>query len=497
MPNPWDSDGLTLTVRDIFGVLYPNGHVDPAGTDYPDEAYSGYHVEYSAELRFATPCRSASIEFYEQSGLVDFVAYDESGAEVARDQKLGPIPAPETKELLSTGNLIRRVVVTSPNARCKIRRVCFVTQQENGQPVPSPSVGPVTPLGNVTLGPLPKGDLVISNVTPNLLGGIGLTLGGNTGLRTDWANAPFTSQMPTGMLFEVVLRGANGERFASIASASDGQSFRTYANFDTIGSPSWLMSAYQGTQSVAAVPQSTLSAVGFSALPSTVEVSQDNGGQIQVAYEWKDAVVMSSMLTGSLASVTRLEFLAQRTNNVPLCLCRADILWSGLSQQVWRTSPANCISVLVPADIVIHCAPPQGTRVYFNVTATNYCANSAVSILGCTPASGSRFPLGTTVVTCMAGSVNQPSFGAFRVTVTNDVVNCDRRMVLTPCAPLLPGCLSLRWAGDGVLQSAASLGPQGGWADLNLPIEHELGQHRVTIPVSQNVPMGFFRIRPE
>jgi len=130
LPNPWPNGGLTWKAKAADGSLEPNGHIDPAGTAYPSEAYAGYRVEFEVELRLDTPARRVSLVYYEQSGLVDFVAYDEDGGEVARQRRLDVTAAPEHMDLVSAGNLIRTVVVLSPNARCKIQSVCLGHEKE-------------------------------------------------------------------------------------------------------------------------------------------------------------------------------------------------------------------------------------------------------------------------------------------------------------------------------------------------------------------------------
>lgn len=71
----------------------------------------------------------------------------------------------------------------------------------------------------------------------------------------------------------------------------------------------------------------------------------------------------------------------------------------------------------LPADIVVDAVDPTGVDVAYTVTATD--AESVVSSIDCAPASGSRFPIGTTTVSCTAtdsrGNTSAP--GTFQVTV--------------------------------------------------------------------------------
>ncbi len=57
-------------------------------------------------------------------------------------------------------------------------------------------------------------------------------------------------------------------------------------------------------------------------------------------------------------------------------------------------------SVNVPADIFVDATSPAGATVTFNVTATD--AVDPGPLVSCSPASGSRFPIGATGVTCTA-----------------------------------------------------------------------------------------------
>lgn len=78
------------------------------------------------------------------------------------------------------------------------------------------------------------------------------------------------------------------------------------------------------------------------------------------------------------------------------------------------TSP----QLALPADITVEATGPSGATVTYAASASDNLDSSPV--LGCSPASGSVFPLGTTVVTCTAlDDADNPSLGSFRVTMVD------------------------------------------------------------------------------
>lgn len=86
---------------------------------------------------------------------------------------------------------------------------------------------------------------------------------------------------------------------------------------------------------------------------------------------------------------------------------------SGTGVVTDATPPA----LILPADIVVDAVDPTGVDVGYTVTATD--VESVVTSIDCVPASGSRFPIGTTTVSCTAtdsrGNTSAP--GTFQVTV--------------------------------------------------------------------------------
>ena len=89
-----------------------------------------------------------------------------------------------------------------------------------------------------------------------------------------------------------------------------------------------------------------------------------------------------------------------------------------------------------PADIVANATMPSGAVVSFVVTATD---NIGVTSLVCTPASGSVFPIGTSVVQCTAGdAAGNTGQANFNVRIKGapeqivDLINLARGMPLPP-----------------------------------------------------------------
>jgi hypothetical protein len=98
--------------------------------------------------------------------------------------------------------------------------------------------------------------------------------------------------------------------------------------------------------------------------------------------------------------------------------------------------------LVLPAPIVVPCAGPAvgGAVVNYSVSMVDSCSNNAT--LQCTPASGSVFPVGTTLVKCLAmdGAGNQAS-GGFPVTVLSDCstdcisIQCPRGITVNALPP--------------------------------------------------------------
>jgi len=104
-----------------------------------------------------------------------------------------------------------------------------------------------------------------------------------------------------------------------------------------------------------------------------------------------------------------------------------------------------------PADIMAGACDTNGAVVNFNVTATDNCAGPVVVV--CTPPSGSVFPSGTNIVTCVAtdpcGNTNQCSF--------NVVVGAGSELSIALS-------VIVTWTCGGTLQYADDL--NGPWTDI-------------------------------
>jgi hypothetical protein len=142
----------------------------------------------------------------------------------------------------------------------------------------------------------------------------------------------------------------------------------------------------------------------------------------------------------------------------------------------------NCSSSLIvnpvpgaglncPLNIVTNCSSPGGQYVTFQPTVCN--AGYTVSS---TPPSGSLFPPGVTVVSCVASNA-AGQVESCRFTIT---VNC-----VTMGITQTPGNLSISWNGSGVLQKATTL--NGPW----VPISNAISPYRISISSTQ----GFFRVQ--
>lgn len=145
-----------------------------------------------------------------------------------------------------------------------------------------------------------------------------------------------------------------------------------------------------------------------------------------------------------------------------------------------------------PTNLVFNCTGINGRVVDFTVSATDTCDPKPAVI--CTPAPGSYFPVGKTLVTCVArdacGNSNSCSFP---VTVLND---CPPAPVLT--ATQLSSCtIEFCWPDavtNSALQCATNLAPPIGWQDVNLPTLVTNGA-RCVIMTNTCEAMKFFRLR--
>ncbi len=123
VPNPWVQPGFTITSSNSLGQLETNTYIE-AGPEG-----NGYHVEYSARIKFAnnTCCRKTEIQLARASASVDVkvTAYDASGTVIlwektlsADDGNPAAVPIPPTTQPICS------IVVRAPNGQTRILSVC-------------------------------------------------------------------------------------------------------------------------------------------------------------------------------------------------------------------------------------------------------------------------------------------------------------------------------------------------------------------------------------
>jgi hypothetical protein len=144
--------------------------------------------------------------------------------------------------------------------------------------------------------------------------------------------------------------------------------------------------------------------------------------------------------------------------------------------------------VRVPANITVRATGATGAQVTFVAFATDL-VDPAPAVM-CVPASGSLFPLGTTVVSCTAkdvsGNVAPPA--TFTVTVADNEAPSAVTATVTP---------SLLWPPDGrivnVLVSGEAFDAQSGAARLSWRVADEYGKHQPTgtVALAGNGPFAF------
>jgi hypothetical protein len=131
--------------------------------------------------------------------------------------------------------------------------------------------------------------------------------------------------------------------------------------------------------------------------------------------------------------------------------------------------------LLVPANITARATGATGAQVTFVASATDLV--DPAPVVTCVPASGSLFPLGTTVVQCTAkdASGNVPVPATFTVTVADSEAPSAMTATVTP---------SLLWPPDGrianVFVSGEAFDGQSGVARLSWRVADEYGKHQPT-----------------
>lgn len=125
--------------------------------------------------------------------------------------------------------------------------------------------------------------------------------------------------------------------------------------------------------------------------------------------------------------------------------------------------------IVCPADIVVACAEPQGAIVEFKIGATSTC--HGIQLIEATPKSGSLFPLGETVVQCVA------------VDTAGNKATCSFTVRVAPATVRIDANYVIRWD-CGTLESAPS---------LNGPWEPVKGAANGTYPATPGDSRRFFR----
>lgn len=149
-------------------------------------------------------------------------------------------------------------------------------------------------------------------------------------------------------------------------------------------------------------------------------------------------------------------------------------------------------TIQCPTGLVVNCSWGNGSFANFAVAAADVCDPNPSVV--CVPPSGSYFPAGTTLVTCVARDACGNSNGcSFPVTV---LTNCPPPPVLS-AVRLSGDAVQLCWPAalsNCALQGATTLVLSNGWQDLNLQTTVANGQR---CAVLNNAPEAakFFRLR--
>ncbi|MBI3870840.1 MAG: HYR domain-containing protein [Verrucomicrobia bacterium] len=118
--------------------------------------------------------------------------------------------------------------------------------------------------------------------------------------------------------------------------------------------------------------------------------------------------------SGSNRTVT-VRKVAGRFGNAFVTVVVADREGAVAERQFPVTAP-RCPILLCPTNIVAECFGPSGTQVRYDVMASTDCPGA--TLVNCSPASGSLFPMGDTLVRCVAAdSFGQTTNCSFTVTV--------------------------------------------------------------------------------
>jgi hypothetical protein len=123
--------------------------------------------------------------------------------------------------------------------------------------------------------------------------------------------------------------------------------------------------------------------------------------------------------------------------HIVTCVASDGISATNTSQFLVRVVDTTAPVIQAPSNMVVEATGPLGSTVIFNVTAQD--ASDAAPHLVCSPASGSIFRRGTTVVRCTAwdynGNTNETSFDVTVVDSQAPQLTCQTNVTLIKTRP--------------------------------------------------------------
>src|SRR5262249_52964422 len=147
------------------------------------------------------------------------------------------------------------------------------------------TAGPITPLGNSMFSVSQLGNLIVSNVTPEIPGGIALSFGTGIGVSARFDRDLPASLMPTGCGFRVTVRGLNSEMVGSLAAVLRGGALVAIPSWPINISRTYGGCLYSSNVMVGSVTGQTLPFL-LSALPASVSAQEDNFGQVHLTLDY-------------------------------------------------------------------------------------------------------------------------------------------------------------------------------------------------------------------
>lgn len=197
-------------------------------------------------------------------------------------------------------------------------------------------------------------------------------------------------------------------------------------------------------------------------------------------------VITQEPAPGTLASVgTNVVTLSTTDNRGNIGTCTVDLV-------VVDPNPSQQVTLTCPPDLSVRCDDDEGATVHYTVEALIGCTPIAVT---CTPPSGSRFPIGTTTVTCRITEPGVPvQECTFKVTV-----DCNAKRVVqikppfrpapTPDNPNPPAEIEVAWDPEASVVLEAANDMSGPWVAVPTTAQ---GRHVIKILKERG---KFFRLR--